>query len=387
MSLDVHTIIVMFAMLSFIFSGLILRAGLHSKSISSVRQWSLASLLIGIGLGCSYFFNAPPNPTAKYAILLATTLIAASVALQFTGIQTFKSRRTYVWLAVLFIGLASFQTYWFEFVHPDIRSRAIATSLLLSLGYAICASALLDDIKSSLRAASWFTGISFALLSGLLLVRAIFISQFSAEPYSLYSNTPINPITFVITCILQLCVTFGFLLMLNQKLVIELEKLASRDMLTGVFNRRQLEEEIARLHSRGMRSGDIFSLLLIDIDNFKYINDNYGHPSGDEVLRRLTSIALATIRPEDYLARYGGDEFCILLPTTSADNALILANRLREAYASTTFVFKGNAIKSSISIGIADSSKIGIEFNGLVSAADQALYRAKHNGRNNVALH
>lgn len=386
MNLDVHTIIVMFAMLSLIFSGLILRAGLHTKSISSVRQWSLASLFIGIGLGSSYFFNAPPTPIAKYATLLATTLIAASMALQFTGIQTFKSRQNYVWMAILFIGLASFQTYWFEFVHPDIRSRSIATSLLLSLGYAICASALLDDIKSSLRSASCFTGISFALLSGLLLARAIFISQLSAEPYSLYSNTPINPITFVITCILQLCITFGFLLMLNQKLVIELEKLASRDMLTGVFNRRQLEEEIMRLHSRGMRSGDIFSLLLIDIDNFKYINDNYGHPSGDEVLRTLTNIALATIRPEDYLARYGGDEFCILLPGTSADNALILANRLREVYASTTFVFKGNTIKSSISIGIADSSKIGIEFNGLVSAADQALYRAKHNGRNNVAL-
>jgi diguanylate cyclase (GGDEF)-like protein len=387
MSLDVHTIMVLFAMLSVIFSGLILLAGLHTKNISSVRQWSVANLCIGVGLGFSYFLNTPPTPIAKFAIMLGATLIAASVALQFTGIQSFKSRRNYIWLALLFVGFATFQTYWFEFVHPDIGFRSIANSILLSIGYAACACVLLNGTKSSLRAVSWFTGLSFALLSALLLIRAILISQFSTEPYSLYSNTSINPITFVVTCILQLCITFGFLLMLNQKLVVELEKLASRDMLTGAFNRRQLEEEITRLQSHGARTGDIFSLLLIDIDNFKFINDNYGHPSGDEVLRRLTNIALASIRAEDYFARYGGDEFCILLPTTSANEAFILANRLREIYASATFVFGGKTILSSISIGLADSSKIGMEFKNLISAADQALYRAKKNGRNNVVLH
>jgi diguanylate cyclase (GGDEF)-like protein len=124
--------------------------------------------------------------------------------------------------------------------------------------------------------------------------------------------------------------------------------------------------------------------MLIDIDNFKFINDNYGHLSGDEVLQRLTNIAISSIRTEDYLARYGGDEFCILLPSTSTQEALVVADRLRDAYASATFEFRGEVIQSSISIGIADSDNIGKEFINLIGAADQALYKAKQDGRNKV---
>lgn len=386
MILDVRTIIVLFAMLSVMFSGLILLAGLHTRSINSVKQWSIANLCIGIGLGSAYFFSIP-TPNAKFAIVIGAALIAAGVAFQFTGIQSFKSSRIYKWLAIFFVGVVTFQTYWFEFLHPDISSRSIANSLLLSIGYAACASALLIYTKPPLKTVSWFTGLSFALLSVVMLIRAILISQSSLDTYSLYSNTPINPVTFVITCVLQLCVTFGFLLMLNHQLVAEIEKIASRDMLTGAFNRRQLEEEITRLQSRCERTGDKFSLMLIDVDNFKFINDNYGHPNGDEVLRSLTNIAVSSIRAEDYFARYGGDEFCILLPSTSRDEALILANRLRERYASTTFVFGGKTIKSSISIGISESSKVGLEFKNLIGAADQALYRAKQDGRNKVVFH
>ncbi|MES2182047.1 MAG: diguanylate cyclase [Pseudomonadota bacterium] len=385
MNLDVRTIMVLFAMLSIMFSGLILLAGLHTRSISSVKQWSIASLCIGIGLGFTYFFYAP-TPSAKYAVVFGTALIAAGVALQFTGLQSFKSHRIYMWSAIFFVGVATFQTYWFEFLHPDIKSRSIANSFLLSIGYAACASVLLIRTKFQLKAVSWFTGLSFALLSAVMLMRVILISQSSLETYSLYSITPINPVTFVITCILQLCVTFGFLLMLNHQLVAEIEKIASRDMLTGAFNRRQLEEEITRLQSWCKRTGNTFSLMLIDVDNFKFINDNYGHPNGDEVLRKLTNIAVASIRAEDYFARYGGDEFCILLPSTRADKALILANRLREAYASTTFAFGGKTVKSSISIGIADSSRAGLDYKNLISTADQALYRAKQDGRNKVVF-
>jgi diguanylate cyclase (GGDEF)-like protein len=219
------------------------------------------------------------------------------------------------------------------------------------------------------------------------MLRAILIYQSPSSLYSLYTNIPINPATFIMTCLVQVCVTFGFLLMLNQHLMQEVKKIASRDMLTGAYNRRQFEEEIARLQSRSERTQDHFALMLIDIDNFKFINDNYGHPSGDEVLRRLSKIALKTIRAQDYWARFGGDEFCILLPSTESEDALILANRLREAYANVTFMFGGKANKSSISIGIADTSQVGLNYHNLLEAADQALYQAKLNGRNQVVFH
>ncbi|MES2636501.1 MAG: GGDEF domain-containing protein [Pseudomonadota bacterium] len=386
MTLDVRTIMVLFAMLSLLFSGLILLAGLHTRSTNSVKQWSIASLCIAMGLGSAYFFQTPTANT-KYAVLLGATLITASIALQFTGIQSFKSSRIYLWPAIIFVSIGTLQTYWFEFIQPDIISRTVANSVLCSIGYAACASETIIRNKPKLNCISRLTGLSFAMLSLAMLIRAILIFQSPPEAYSLYLNIPVNPATFIITCILQLCVTFGFLLMLNGQLVTEIEKLASRDALTGAFNRRLFEDEMARLQSRCKRTGEKFSLMLIDVDNFKLINDNYGHLNGDEILRRLANIVLTSIRTEDYFARYGGDEFCVLLPSTNTAEAHIVANRLRETYAATAFIVAGKTIKSSISVGIVDSSQVGLEFKTLLSAADQALYQAKQSGRNKVVLH
>jgi diguanylate cyclase (GGDEF)-like protein len=386
MNLDVRTIMVVFAMLSIMLAGLILLAGMHTSKINSVKQWSIASLCIGVGLGSSYFFYTHSDG-AKIAVVLGGLLVALSIALQFTGIQSFKSERISIRLATIFVLFGAIQAYWFEFQYPDVNARSIANSLLFSFGYACCAGLLLIRVKPEFRSISSFTGVLFAGLSAILLLRAIVIYQSPSSLYSLYTNIPINPATFILICLMQVCVTFGFLLMLNQHLMQEVKKIASRDMLTGAYNRRQFEEEIVRLQSRSERTQDHFALMLIDIDNFKFINDNYGHPSGDEVLRRLSQIALKTIRAQDYWARFGGDEFCILLPSTESEDALILANRLRESYANVTFMFGGKALKSSISIGIADTSQVGLNYHSLLTAADQALYQAKLNGRNQVIFH
>ncbi|MDP2248073.1 MAG: GGDEF domain-containing protein, partial [Nitrosomonadales bacterium] len=386
MALDVRTIVVVFAMLSLMFSGLFLFARLHAGNIRGVKQWAVASLCIGLGLGLTYLFHTP-SYASKFAVVLGATLIATSIALQFSGIQAFKGDRTDKWLIALFVGLVALLNVWFEFISPSISYRTIANSLVFGLGYAACARILLIRIEPPLRSALWFTGLSFALLSVVLLIRTIVISQSQLETYGIYASTPINPPTFLIACLVQLCVTFGFLLMLNHQLVSEIQKIASRDMLTGAFNRGRLEEELARLQSRCERTGDKFAVMLIDVDDFKTINDTLGHLAGDELLRSLTNIAQTSIRVEDYFARFGGDEFCILLPSTSAAEAFVLAERLRRAYASTTMSLAGKSFNSTISIGVADSSQVGLQFESLIAVADQALYRAKQAGRNKVVIH
>jgi diguanylate cyclase (GGDEF)-like protein len=202
--------------------------------------------------------------------------------------------------------------------------------------------------------------------------------------YGLYVNIPLNPLSFFIGCMIQLCVTFGFLLMLNYRLITDLQKIASYDALTGALNRGRLEEEAIRLKARCIRSGETLAVMMIDIDHFKSINDLYGHPAGDEVLRRLAGIAQTSIRPDDYFARYGGEEFCILLRSTTENEAWELAERLRQTYAQVTLNIGEKSINITVSIGVADSTFIGLEFTSLVSAADQALYRAKQEGRNRV---
>jgi diguanylate cyclase (GGDEF)-like protein len=386
MNLDVRTIMVVFAMLSIMFAGLILLAGLHTKNIQSVKQWALANVCLGIGLGSAYFFHTHTD-NARFAVVLGATLVALSIALHYTGIQTFKRTRPAIKSASIFVAAVAILTYWFEFVAPDVNTRSITNSLLFAFGYAACASLLLLNVKPEFRSISSFTSAAFISLAVILLLRALIIFHSPSSAYTLYTNVPVNPATFILTCLMQVGVVFGFLLMMNEDLIQEVKNIASRDMLTGAYNRRQFEEEIARLLSHSERTHESCSLMLIDIDNFKFINDNYGHPNGDEVLRRLSGIALKTIRGQDYWARFGGDEFCILLPSTLAQEGMVLANRLRESFAAHTFVFGNKAIKSSISIGIADTAQVGLNYQNLLAAADQALYRAKLKGRNCVVFH
>jgi diguanylate cyclase len=386
MNLDVRTIMVVFAMLSIMFAGLILLAGLHTRNIQSVKQWAVANLSLGLGLGSSYFFYAH-SEQARFAVVVGAMLISLSVALQYTGIKTFKQERPVVKFAAIFVAIVTLINYWFEFIAPDINNRAISNSLLLAFGYSCCAYGLFAQKNPELKTISSFTGTAFTALALILVLRALIIYHSPSSAYTLYSNVPVNPGTFILTCLMQVCVLFGFLLMMNEQLIQEVKNIASRDILTGAYNRRQFEEEIARLQARSARTRENFSLMLIDLDNFKYINDNFGHPNGDEVLRRLSSIALKTIRGQDYWARFGGDEFCILLPSTLAEEGMVLANRLRESFAAHTFVFGNKAIKSSISIGIADTAQAGMNYQNLLAAADRALYRAKLNGRNCVVPH
>lgn len=127
--------------------------------------------------------------------------------------------------------------------------------------------------------------------------------------------------------------------------------------------------------------------MMIDVDHFKKINDKFGHVAGDDVLCQLADIVRASIRGDDYFARFGGEEFCILLPDTTEAEAVIIAERLRHNYAQTPLRTDGITLMSSISIGVTDSSYTEPDLAALVAAADMAMYRAKHLGRNRVIAH
>lgn len=383
MGLDTRTVMVMFAMLAFMFFCLLQLAGLHVGRIRGVRQWAVANLCISLGLSLAYFYTYP-TAGHHWAAVSGSTLIATGTCLQFTGIQAFKEERSNWQLVVLIVSLVFFQGVWFGVLHDNNGARAIVNSILFAMVYAASARALFIRIEPPLRIAYWFTGLCFAVLVVVMLARGIMIGLLPAGAYGLYANMPLNPLTFFIGCMIQLCVTFGFLLMLNYRLLTDLQVIASHDALTGALNRRSIEEEAARLKARCERTKDTLAITMIDIDHFKSINDRYGHPVGDEVLRRLAKIAQTSIRANDYFARYGGEEFCILLPSTTESEAWALAERLRITYAEVILDIGVESLSSTISIGVAGSSSIGLEFSSLMAAADQALYRAKQQGRDRV---
>jgi len=158
--------------------------------------------------------------------------------------------------------------------------------------------------------------------------------------------------------------------------------MASTDGLTGIYNRRGFETRIIETLAGAQRNGLGVSLLMVDIDHFKRLNDEFGHLLGDEVLRQAAKVFTQQIRKNDVVCRYGGEEFAILLPETTTERALAVAEKLRRVVAD--FQFPGVPRAVTISIGIADSPTHAETRDDLVRAADGALYAAKQNGRNRV---
>ncbi|MGI8639576.1 MAG: diguanylate cyclase [Pyrinomonadaceae bacterium] len=162
----------------------------------------------------------------------------------------------------------------------------------------------------------------------------------------------------------------------------EFEQLSVTDALTGLLNRRYLEERLAEEIKRSNRDGFPMSFMMIDVDEFKSYNDNFSHPEGDKALKLVAHCLKDTLRDADVAARYGGEEFSVLLPRTTSNKAKTLAERIREKIESTEFPNR----QVTVSIGIASCSRIICNAQEIISAADKALYEAKRRGRNNVQI-
>jgi diguanylate cyclase (GGDEF)-like protein len=162
------------------------------------------------------------------------------------------------------------------------------------------------------------------------------------------------------------------------------KQLAYRDGLTGVFNRRFFESRMVEEIERAERHNNPLSVLMVDIDGFKKLNDEFGHLLGDEVLKQVSHMFLSQTRKSDMVCRYGGDELAVLLPQTMSSNALIVAEKLRRVVAECEF--PGVARPVTLSIGIAQYPLHGETRDELIKSADNALYAAKQAGRNRCAL-
>jgi diguanylate cyclase (GGDEF)-like protein len=175
-----------------------------------------------------------------------------------------------------------------------------------------------------------------------------------------------------------------------------LSEISARDSLTGLYNRWYVMEKIDTEMNRSLRHGCPVSLIMMDIDHFKRVNDSFGHSAGDRVLRSVGQVLRDSCRVYDVPGRYGGEEFCIVLPETKVGNTSVVAERIRERLEASRFDVGDDSVVVTASIGIAGieslESEGGLSPATLIDRADQALYSAKHHGRNrvemwNVAMH
>lgn len=234
-------------------------------------------------------------------------------------------------------------------------------------------------------------------MAAFLLIHLILIGSravywlVNPDVMTLYSSTLANIGFFLYDLLNQIGMTVLYIMLTGQRMAGELtemqhklETLAMKDALTGFYNNRAFSEIGQKELIRSRRFDHPLSLLLIDVDNFKNINDSYGHVAGDRVLAALAGRMELVARHSDILGRMGGDEFFLLLPETVAAHAIAVAERFQAELAETPIQWEEKAIPVTISIGVASLISTDDEFEALLKRADDALYEAKRTGRNRV---
>lgn len=196
-----------------------------------------------------------------------------------------------------------------------------------------------------------------------------------------------------------MAITITSYIYMKRQLIYEQEmlRMSNTDELTGVFNRRALLNELEKRINESMRHGNDLSLILFDIDDFKSVNDRFGHQAGDDILKRITRVCQQWLRMADLIGRYGGEEFLVLCPNTSISGAKVLAERIRSAVEETDFLYRKNSLRVTISCGITElvnhlykpaGQQNEIELaHDLIDAADSAMYNAKNSGKNTIVAY
>lgn len=370
--------------INFLSLGLVWAYIAHSyPKLEAARYWT-ASALVGAGgamIAFARFFVASPLPLlfGAIGILLATCFAAM-------GIQRFYDRPV-SWRAMALMTAASLGgVVFFLLVYDSMPLRILSYSLGQSVPLLLALPLLLSPPQGRANPGARLAGIVIVTIIAIYAARTV--GNLLGGDFSAVAGGQAHAVLVLVLLFLSMTLNFGFLLMAMDRLRNEVADLALLDDLTGVANRRHLLQRLSEECARSERSGEPFSLLVIDLDGFKTINDTHGHAAGDACLQHFTLMAQTRLRPGDMLARTGGDEFCVVLPSSSLREGAAIARRVLEVCRQDAAACTGNDIPIAISIGVAEWDRsIGQFPDRLIAHADHALYAAKKNGKNDFAVY
>jgi diguanylate cyclase (GGDEF)-like protein len=394
---DLKTIVFMSMLLTFMLSMLLAITRKHHKEVNGPGYWAVGNLVIGLGMVLVLI----QLDTARLFFLPGIALIGAGLGLYINGIQAFNGTFKTVdkttdnatgkvigpdhHIPIIIFVLLTLVDTFFVLVNQDIRMAVILGAVIFAAIYLYCARLTLTREEGILGDFYWIASSLYMLMMALMFGRAIYASQVDIEVFDSFATWPVNSYTFMLGAVSQFFISSLFVLMLSYKLNRSLESIATIDSLTNVLNRRGLEDASIKVQDMCKRINLSMAVLLIDIDYFKKVNDNYGHLVGDDVLRHIAKTIGTILRSSDVLGRYGGEEFCAFLPNTTEHDALGLAERIRIGIETTPIKLSMSVtLKTTVSIGVADSVRAGYDFKDLLAAADSAMYGAKNGGRNRV---
>jgi len=373
------------ALLTLLVDGmlLLLYRSLPADYRPSLRWWLAGAVLGPIGFLILVLGDASAVPRD---VVLAHVVSAAALACSAVALRMFHSapqRRGQLLAAVFLVALDS--VYW-TFLEPSVHWRTVTLAVLYAFLMGSNARAIFRHGGPS-GAIPSATGAVFAIGAALMASRCL-MALFSLQPAQamVFPTAPAAVLPFGLFGVLPLLSTVGFLLMCTERSQAELERAAHMDYLTGICNRRAIEDLARRAIAAARRHGMPMAIAIVDVDHFKRINDQHGHECGDQALVEAVRRLRESLRAEDLVGRLGGEEFVAVMPNTDGVAALAAAERVRAAFAETPMKIGGHEIAVTITAGVAVLTAEDQQFSHLLRRADRAMYAGKNAGRNQVML-
>lgn len=378
--LDNHTLIFALMLVSATMSiGLFFVARQNERE--GLHRWGAAMAMMAFGWMLVEARGLIPDLAS---IVLANVLFSAAFSLELAAIYQYRNRPWPRWSCLL--PVVVIMLVFLALPLHDLRGHFVASSLIYGVQLGMLAYALYKDRESRTGHAWWLifgTTVSALPVLALRGLAAGFGHLPFADLESAVAPNPIQVVAFVFIMVMITLGSLGFILMIKERADLKIRKLALTDPLTGVLNRRAFLERAEQGLAFAQRERLPLSLIMLDVDHFKAVNDRHGHLIGDMVLVDLVQLLSQRLRAQDIIGRYGGEEFCVLLPGTDDTGVHAVAESLRQVIESAALA-EGTTVTISLGTSVYEprAGDTAIAFSALLESADNALYRAKHEGRN-----
>ncbi|QKI72804.1 GGDEF domain-containing protein [Achromobacter xylosoxidans] len=371
------SIAVLTGVLSLCVLGSLARSGM-----AGIRETIRANLLTLLAF---FLFGLQAAEAPRWAsILLPNMLISLALCAYYTGVRRLLGQRVPRRLMGVACAAAWLALVGYTYLDSQVAPRIVAMSTL-QMGFMFAvAVAVARGVPANRSRYSYYFVWSVAMISGLTCaLRSILFATGVAQADFLLQPTTWNIVFMTLGVLAMPCLTLGTIMIIHDRMLADREHEASTDFLTGLMSRKAWWLQAERYCAQALRTRRPLSLLLLDIDHFKRINDTHGHAAGDAVLRHFGLLATATLRTGDHLGRVGGEEFSVLFADMRSDAVLEVAQRLLDSVRRTPCAHGGSTIVYTFSAGVVDWLP-GENLQAFFERADRMLYAAKQAGRNRV---
>lgn len=378
--LNYPTLLLVLIVLTTLTTLLQIAVALPSDALAEQRLWAMGNAAISLGFVVGALTALPTLVHAgiNYA------LIGLGLALVLKGLRLFCGQKLSCCCVVAITFVSFLLPAYFVVFSPDKAWRVAVSGLLLGSLCWVCAGTLIGGLKGATRRVMWPSVVGFSIIGLILILRGVYLWVIPAGAMEDEAVVTIAGISLLASAAAQIAVAFGLITLVSHRYSEKLSRLTLMDGLTGAFNRVGLERMGERVLLRARQSQRSVSVIMVDADFFKVINDTHGHPAGDQVLIHLANILAAQVRPGDLVVRYGGEEFVLILDGSNLEASRLVAERLRRLIEESKVSTGAGVLSYRVSIGVSCSDQTGHTLDDLILKADAALYRAKQDGRNQV---